>query len=89
MAERDNAAFALDPLHHDARGTFADGLLERRHVVDGDEADAGQQRLEIGAVFRLSGYRQRAQGAAVKGIVQRDDLVFFAIDFVAVGAQPF
>ena len=83
--DRKNAAFALDPFDADAGGSFADGGFERRDVVWRNESDAGHQRLEILAVFRLAGDGKRAEGAAVKGIFERNDLELVGRDVVAVG----
>ena len=69
--ERIDAALALNPFEHDARGVLADGRFQRRDVVGGHELHARQQRLEILAVLGLSGDRQRAERAAVEGVVQR------------------
>ena len=86
---REDAALALDQFDDNAGGAFADYLLEGDFVVGRNEAGAGQQRLKIAAIFFLAGDGKSAQCASVKGILQRDDLEFFRIDFVAVRARHF
>ena len=86
---REDAALALDQFDDNARGAFVDNLLQRDLVVGRNKARAGEQRLKIAAIFLLAGDGEGAQRASVKRIVQRDDLEFFRIDFVAVRAQPF
>ena len=66
-----------------------DDLFQRHFVVGRNETRAGQQRLEVLAIFFLAGDGERAERAAVKGIVQRDDFVFFRINFVAVRTHHF
>ena len=71
----EDAALALNPFEDNAGGAFADHLFERHFVVGRDEMRAGKQRLKIAPVFFLAGDGKSAEGAPMKGIVQRDDLV--------------
>ena len=61
--------------------------LQRGDVVGRHELHARQQRLEIVPVLGLPGDRERAQRAAVEGVLQRDDLVLVGADLAAVRAD--
>ena len=84
-----DAALTLDPFDDNAGGAFVDDLFQGDLVVGWNEAGAGKQRLKIVAIFFLAGDGKSAQRASMKGIVQRDDLEFFRMDFVAVRAGHF
>ena len=69
--ERMHAALALHRLEQDRRGLRPDVLGER---LRRREHDAGDERLERGALRRLAGDGQRAERAAVERALERDEL---------------
>lgn len=80
-----DAALALDAFDKDAASAFVKDLFEFFVVAAVDEADAGHEGLEVGAVLGLSGEGEGADGAAVEGIVEGDDLEFIGRDGAAMG----
>ncbi len=47
-------------------------LRKRFHIVARHEAHALQHGIEALAIFRLAGERERAHGASMEGVLQRD-----------------
>ena len=85
-----NAAFALDGLQHDAADLVVHGGTQSFDIVARHEAHALQHGIEIFAVLGLAGERQRAHGAAVERIVERDDdRLLRPTDGVSGGAHHF
>ena len=74
-----DAALALDRLDEDRDRLVAHGRRHRRRVVVGDEANAGQERLEALVVLLLAGGGERGERAAVEGACGRQDLVPAAV----------
>ena len=87
--QRIDAALALDHFQHDGRGAVAEGSFKRGQVVGRNEADAWDERFEIMSVLGLSGDGECAEGAAMEGILQRNDFVFFRMDAAAVRVRHF
>ena len=75
-----DAAFALDGLddhpcgiRRDVRGQLIGG------GVEGDGVEAGEERGKGGLVFGIRGCGKGAEGAAVEGVGEREDLVFVRV----------
>jgi hypothetical protein len=68
-----DAALALDRLEQDAAGALVDLGGERARVVQLGEANAGEERLEGGALRGLAGDGERPERPPVEGAVERDD----------------
>ena len=86
-AQRDHATLALYALDHNAGRALADGGFERGRVVGRNEFHAGEQRLEVLAVFGLAGNGERAERAPVERVFQRDNLELLRRDLAAVGTH--
>src|SRR5204862_4965066 len=71
---RENAGLALDRLEHHGAGLRGGGGLQGRRVAVLEEAEAFGERAEPLLVFRLAGGRERAEGAAMEGVVEAEDL---------------
>ncbi len=65
-ADGENSAFALNRLDHNGADRLVEFGFEIRHIVDVDEFDSGNQRLERLAILRRMRDRKRAERAAVK-----------------------
>ncbi len=87
--QRIDATLALDQLHHHAGGLFVDRRLQGRDVIGGNEAHARNQWFEILPVLWLTSDRERAQRAAVEGVLKRNDLVLLRVDGAAVRVNHF
>ncbi len=90
LADRVDATLALDGLDADGAefAAVAGGelLLEVVDVVEGDELDAGDQGIEGLAVLGFVGGRDRAHGAAMEAMLEREDL---GSDGATLGAEEF
>ena len=73
--QRDHAALPLDRLEHHRGGVGVDHRFQGIQIVGLDLVEAGRKRSERCLLGGLAGGRQGCQGAAVKGIEQRNDLV--------------
>ena len=74
LRQRQHSGLALDRLEHE-RGDVprGEGRLECGHVAGGQKLDPAGQRLEGGAVGLLVGEGERAHGAAVEALLERED----------------
>ena len=73
--QQPDPAFALDRLDDDRRRRLRNGRAKGRRIVGRHEADPGEQRLERRAIVFVRRDRQRSERAAVKRLLERDDLV--------------
>src|SRR6201999_4353404 len=71
---RADAALALNRLDDDRGGAIGHRAIERGDVACRDEADAGDERLELLAIVRIPGDRERAERPAAEGVIECDEL---------------
>ena len=85
--QRTDAAFALNGLETNGANAAIKLALEIVNVVESDEPDSRHQRRERMPIFFLSSGGQRAKGAAVKRILQRQQtpLGFVAVAVLGAG----
>src|SRR6202035_298923 len=76
FGDRMNAAFALDGFQDDGTYRFVEFGFQVGDVVETDEFHAGHERRKGQAVFFSGGNADCAEGAAVKGVLHRQDAVF-------------
>src|SRR5439155_964624 len=68
------ARFALERLEQHGAGLRGHGLLQLFDVAKIEKAEPGRERAETLLVLGLPGGGERAQGAAVEGVVEAEDL---------------
>ena len=68
-----HAALALDRLGQDGADVFIHDVLDGLEVVELSIAEAGGQGLEVAVHRILAGGRAGREGAAVEGVLHRDD----------------
>ncbi len=73
LAERPDAAFALQRLEDDRAGRFGHRRQERVGIVRRHELHAGEQRRKRRAVVVVPGHRQRAHRPAVERVLEGDE----------------
>ena len=87
---RTDPAFALNGLDDDRASFIGDGSVELFDVVAIDKLHRAWERIEILAILRLSGYRERTERAAVKRSVERNHLgLRFPAPIMAGSANDF
>lgn len=84
--ERKDAALALDRFGDDGDEVVAGGVAQRVHVVGGEKNDIGDEGMKRLPVLRFGRDGERAGGAAVESVVERDDPVAGASGAVRAGA---
>ncbi|KAF1023951.1 MAG: hypothetical protein GAK37_03202 [Pseudomonas sp.] len=75
---RQYAAFTLDRLQHHGAGLVRHCRFQRSQVVIRNVSDAGDFRTKTVGVLRLATHVHGEQGATVKTVQRRDDLVLLA-----------
>lgn len=86
----DDAAFGLNRFDEDPDGFLRiDRRFHRAEIVIRHLTKPGGQRIVTGADFFLARRGQSRQGAPVKRIVGRDDLIFAAKFFRTIAARQF
>ena len=73
LGSRTHAALALDGLGQDGADVFIHDVLDGLEVVELGIAEAGGQGLEVAVDGILTGGRASREGAAVEGVLHRDD----------------
>ena len=86
-AQRPDSAFALNRLQANGADAAIKLPLEIVNIVEGDKPDSRHQRRKGMPIFFLPGGGQRAEGAAMKGILQRQQtpLGFVAVAVLGAG----
>ncbi len=79
-----HAAFALQRFDQDARGVWADRLLDGFEIAEQHLIEAIHRRPEAFEVFSRAGRGQRRQGSSVKRTVEGDDAIAFRVAFGGV-----